>query len=155
MGRDRECSVEAVADWLGITPRTLHYYEEMGLIPEVKRTPGGHRVYDEETIERIEHILRLKDALGYSLQEIRSIFATEDQLKAYREKIQAGLEPELNVEMLTESVRLLEDVVRHIDEKMERLSAMRERYVDRLSRIQARLHREQAELGTRQDQVEG
>ncbi|WP_367305830.1 MerR family transcriptional regulator [Alicyclobacillus acidocaldarius] len=143
MDRDKAWTVEAVAERLGVTPRTLHYYEEKGLIPEVPRTPGGHRVYDEDTIERIEHILRLKEALGYSLQEIRSILSTEDQLKAYRARIAEGQEPEHNAQMLSESVRLLEDVVRHIDEKMLRLAAMREHYMDRLARIRARLEREE------------
>ncbi|AEJ42047.1 MerR family transcriptional regulator [Alicyclobacillus acidocaldarius] len=154
MDRDKLWTVEAAAERLGVTPRTLHYYEEMGLIPEVRRTPGGHRLYDEETIERMEHILRLKDALGYSLQEIRSILATEDQLKAYRERIASGHEPECNLHMLTESVRLLEDVVRHIDEKMARLAAMRERYVDRLTRIRDRLQREQSALQAAQEDEE-
>ncbi|WP_206831622.1 MerR family transcriptional regulator [Alicyclobacillus fructus] len=142
MGRDKAWTVEAVAERLGVTPRTLHYYEEMGLIPNVQRTPGGHRLYDEETIERIEHILRLKDALGYSLQEIRSILSTEDQLRTYRERIREGREPEHNLHMLEESVRLLEDVLQHIDEKMAKLAAMREQYLDRLARIRARLDRE-------------
>ncbi|MDI9260493.1 MerR family transcriptional regulator [Alicyclobacillus sendaiensis] len=144
MDRDKAWTVEAVAERLGVTPRTLHYYEEKGLIPEVPRTPGGHRVYDEDTIERIEHILRLKEALGYSLQEIRSILDTEDRLKTYRTRIAEGQEPEHNVEMLADAVRLLEDVVRHIDEKMTRLAAMREQYSDRLARIRARLQREEA-----------
>ncbi|WP_206880752.1 MerR family transcriptional regulator [Alicyclobacillus mali (ex Roth et al. 2021)] len=143
MDRGKLWTVEAVAERLGVTPRTLHYYEEKGLIPEVPRTPGGHRVYDEDTIERIEHILRLKEALGYSLQEIRSILFTEDQLKAYRARISEGREPEHNVQMLSESVRLLEDVIRHIDDKMMRLAAMREHYMDRLTRIRARLEREE------------
>ncbi|SIS83704.1 MerR family transcriptional regulator [Alicyclobacillus vulcanalis] len=145
MGREKQWSIEAVAERLGITPRTLHYYEEMGLIPEVARTPGGHRVYDEDVIERVEHILRLKDALGYSLQEIRAILEVEDQLRAYRERITSGESPALNARMLAESARLLEGVVNQIDEKMARLAAMRERYVERLTRIRARLELESSQ----------
>ena len=50
-------SVEEVAKKLNVTPRTLHYYEEMGLISAVTRTAGGHRIYDEPVVDKLNRIL--------------------------------------------------------------------------------------------------
>lgn len=149
MAMGKAWSVEAVAGRLGITTRTLHYYEEVGLIPPVQRTPGGHRVYDEATIARLEQILRLRDVLGYTLQEIREVMDVEDVLQGYRVQLEAGVKPEVRMDILEHSIQLLETVVAHIDEKVERLETMRQRYRERLARIEQKLakHRNEVDEG--------
>ena len=47
----------------GKTPRTLHFYEELGLLRPVSRTKGGFRLYGEETLLRVRWIERLQRAL--------------------------------------------------------------------------------------------
>lgn len=42
-----------VARKLGINPKTIRYYEEIGLIPEAARTPQGYRVYSQGEIDRV------------------------------------------------------------------------------------------------------
>ena len=54
----------------GKTIRTLHFYEEMGLLTPVERTKGGFRLYGRDAQARIHWIERLKE-LGFSLAEIR------------------------------------------------------------------------------------
>lgn len=54
----------------GRTARTLHFYEELGLLTPVGRTKGGFRIYDQDTLLRIHWISRLQD-LGFSLPEIK------------------------------------------------------------------------------------
>lgn len=54
----------------GKTVRTLHFYEEMGLLSPSQRTPGGFRLYGLDAEVRIHWIQRLQD-LGFSLGEIR------------------------------------------------------------------------------------
>jgi len=58
----------------GLSPRTLRYYEELGLLPGVRRRAGGRRVYGPEELERLRFIQRLK-ALGLSLEEVRELNA--------------------------------------------------------------------------------
>jgi DNA-binding transcriptional MerR regulator len=58
----------------GLSPRTLRYYEELGLLPGVRRRSGGRRVYGADEIERLRFIQRLK-ALGLSLAEIKELNA--------------------------------------------------------------------------------
>lgn len=59
---------------LGLSARTLRYYEELGLLPGVRRRAGGRRVYGADALERLRFIQRLK-ALGLSLAEIRELNA--------------------------------------------------------------------------------
>jgi DNA-binding transcriptional MerR regulator len=63
--------VAAAAARLGVSPRTLRYYEELGMLSPA-RTPGGHRLFGPEQIEAMERIARMQ-ALGLSLSTIRRI----------------------------------------------------------------------------------
>jgi DNA-binding transcriptional MerR regulator len=58
----------------GVSARTLRYYEELGLLPGVRRKAGGRRVYGPDELERLQFIQRLK-ALGLSLAEIKELNA--------------------------------------------------------------------------------
>jgi DNA-binding transcriptional MerR regulator len=63
-----------VCEITGLSPRTLRYYEELGLLPGVRRRAGGRRVYGPDELERLRFIQRLK-ALGLSLAEIKELNA--------------------------------------------------------------------------------
>jgi len=67
-------SISQVQDLTGLSPRTLRYYEELGLLPGVRRRAGGRRVYGADEIERLRFIQRLK-ALGLSLAEVKQLNA--------------------------------------------------------------------------------
>lgn len=69
-----DCSITEVCEKTGLSPRTLRYYEEIGLLPDVRRSEGGRRVYGPDALERLGFIRRLK-ALGLSLAEIRELNA--------------------------------------------------------------------------------
>jgi len=61
----------------GIQPKTLRYYDRVGLVRPANRTPAGYRVYDEEVLERL-HFIRRAKALGMSLADIRRILSVRD-----------------------------------------------------------------------------
>jgi DNA-binding transcriptional MerR regulator len=71
---DRDLSIAEVRSHAGVSARTLRYYEEMGLLPSVRRRAGGRRVYGADELERLGFISRLK-ALGLSLAEIKELNA--------------------------------------------------------------------------------
>ncbi len=76
-----------VADRLGVSPRTIKYYEEIGLLIPGERSPGGFRLYGEPDVERLQRILRLKD-MGFSLAAIREFTAVRDAAReATREAV--------------------------------------------------------------------
>lgn len=76
--REKELSrVGEVAEKLGVSPRTIKYYEELGLVRPEARSSGGFRLYGEEEVRRLERILRLK-GIGYSLATIQELLAVRD-----------------------------------------------------------------------------
>lgn len=67
-------SIREVCAKSGLTARTVRYYEELGLLPGVRRRAGSRRVYGSDELERLRFIHRLK-VLGLSLEEIRELNA--------------------------------------------------------------------------------
>src|SRR5712692_495474 len=61
-----------------IAPKTLRYYDRVGLVRPTTRTPAGYRVYGEDAVERLRFIRRAK-ALRMSLADIRRILAVRDE----------------------------------------------------------------------------
>jgi DNA-binding transcriptional MerR regulator len=70
--------IGAAAKLAGTTPRTIRYYEEIGLLPaSASRAGGAHRLYSDDDIERLREILRLKNLLGLSLDELKAVIEDE------------------------------------------------------------------------------
>jgi DNA-binding transcriptional MerR regulator len=63
-----------LAGQLGFNPKTIRYYEEIGLLPEPRRTPTGYRAYGPADLERLRFIAKAK-AIGLTLDEIGEILA--------------------------------------------------------------------------------
>lgn len=70
MARQRSYQVKEVAEIAGVSVRTLHHYDEVGLLSPRGRTDAGYRLYGEEDLLRLQQIL-LGRELGLSLEEIR------------------------------------------------------------------------------------
>ncbi len=69
-----ELSIRDVCARSGLSARTVRYYEELGLLPDVRRRSGGRRVYGAGELERLRFITRLK-VLGLALEEIGELNA--------------------------------------------------------------------------------
>ena len=67
-------TIAQVREITGLSARTLRYYEELGLLPGVRRRAGGRRVYGADEVERLRFIQRLK-TLGLSLAEVKDLNA--------------------------------------------------------------------------------
>ena len=67
-------AIAEVCERTGLSPRTIRYYEEIGLLPDIRRRTSGRRVYGADELERLGFISRLK-SLGLSLAEIRELNA--------------------------------------------------------------------------------
>ncbi|MDR0269030.1 MerR family transcriptional regulator [Paenibacillus sp.] len=61
-----------LAKSVGITVRTLHHYHQIGLLIPSHMTEGGHRLYTEEDVQKLYHIMALKN-FGFGLEEIRDM----------------------------------------------------------------------------------
>jgi len=67
-------TIREVCEKTGLSPRTVRYWEELGLLPGVRRRRGGRRDYGSEELERLRFIQRLK-TLGLSLAQIGELNA--------------------------------------------------------------------------------
>lgn len=68
-----------VAAAVGTTTRTIRYYEEIGLLGgDACRESGKHREYTEADVERLREVLRMKDLLGVSLEELKMLIDTQE-----------------------------------------------------------------------------
>jgi len=61
-----------VAERIGLSLRTIRYYEEVGLAVPSARSEGGFRLYVEDDVERLRVIMQMKP-LGFSLEEMREL----------------------------------------------------------------------------------
>jgi len=67
-------TIGEICERTGLSARTVRYYEELGLLPGVRRRAGGRRVYGRDEEERLRFVTRLK-ALGLTLAEIKDLNA--------------------------------------------------------------------------------
>lgn len=65
-------SIGEIAQIVGMTTRTIRYYEEIGLLNSIKRLEGGKRIYTDDDIRRLKFINRLK-VLGLSLNDMKEL----------------------------------------------------------------------------------
>jgi DNA-binding transcriptional MerR regulator len=76
--KEADMRIGALADELGLNPKTVRYYERIGLLPEPRRTPAGYRDYDETTADLVQFI-KAAQRLGLSLDAIRDIVTITDR----------------------------------------------------------------------------
>ncbi len=105
---NRQLRIGEVAELTGTTPRTIRYYEEIGLLgcaPE--RAQGKHRVYTQADVDRVREIIRLRDLLGLSLDQLKQLLEAESARAHLRDELAQTEEP-------AERKRILEELLAHI-----------------------------------------
>jgi DNA-binding transcriptional MerR regulator len=109
----RPLRIGELAERAGTTPRTIRYYEEIGLLGAAEdRGHGRHRSYDEEDVARLEHILLLRDLLGLSLEDLQRVVEAEDARATLRREWQGTEDPAMRL-------RIVEQALGHIGVQME------------------------------------
>ena len=72
MKREKLYKIGEVMEYTGLSRQTIHNYTLAGLIQEARRTPSGHRLYDELVFDRLEQI-KILQTKNYTLQQIKKI----------------------------------------------------------------------------------
>ena len=82
-------TVNEVSRLTGVSIRTLHYYDQIGLLPAAGHTASGYRLYDDAALERLQQILLFRE-LEFPLRDIREILqnSTFDREKALEQQIE-------------------------------------------------------------------
>ena len=114
-------SIGEVCERLGVSARTVRYYEELGLLPGVRRRAGGRRVYGADELERLRFIQRLK-ALGLSLAEIRELNAVHAIAGSTRAMLGRRLDDV--VARMEELARLRDEIAKYRARVASRLGAL-------------------------------
>ena len=132
-----ELRIGEVAKLTGTTPRTIRYYEEIGLLPAAgDRVPGAHRTYESGDVQRLTELLRLKDLLGVSLEELKELVSAEDARAALRREWKAGVEdPVRRREILDESLEHIAKQLELVRRRKREISRLEEELVARRRRV--------------------
>ena len=82
-------TVKEVSDLTGVSIRTLHYYDQLGLLPATGHTDSGYRLYDDAALERLQQILLFRE-LEFPLKDIQRILTNSafDRRKALAQQIE-------------------------------------------------------------------
>jgi DNA-binding transcriptional MerR regulator len=110
----RTLRIGEVAELTGVTPRTIRYYEEIGLLggEAAERAQGKHRVYTEADIERLREIVRLKELLGLSLEQLSQLLEAESARAHLRREYHQTEAP-------AERLRILGQLQEHIGNQLQ------------------------------------
>jgi DNA-binding transcriptional MerR regulator len=100
-------TVGAVARRVGVTPKTVRYYEARGLLPEPARGDNGYRYYTAETLNRLVFIRRAK-LLGLSLAEISDLVSIAEHGQCDRTQAELG---SILAQKIVECTRQIEDLI--------------------------------------------
>ena len=130
-----------VAELTGTTPRTIRYYEELGLLaPGADRPAGAHRAYDEADVERLRELLRLRRVLGLSLEELSELSAEESARAARLKEWHDGVDdPVRRREILEDAIGYVELQLSLVRRRREELDELEAELLAKRRRVRGRL----------------
>jgi len=141
---ERSYRIGDVAERVGVTTRTIRYYEELGLLGTASgRTKGAHRLYTEADITRLEELIRLRDLLGLTLEELVALAEAEEARAALRNQWAESATDSERARIVEAAIPLVERQLELVRARQDRLSE----FAGELSEKLRRLRKRRAELG--------
>jgi DNA-binding transcriptional MerR regulator len=130
-----------VAKLAGVTPRTIRYYEEIGLLPGAdEREPGAHRTYAQSDVDRLIELISLKNLLGISLGGLKDLVEAEDDRAALRREWHEGVDdPVRRREILERLDDHAERQLALVRARREEIATLEEELLSRRERIGRRM----------------
>jgi DNA-binding transcriptional MerR regulator len=123
-----------LAEKTGLTQRTLRYYEEVGLLAAPSRMAGGFRLYSPDDVARVEQVRQLKQVLGFSLAEIRTIVESQEQLSEIRSQYRSDPDVQHRRAMLDHAEGIVRGQLQVIEQKIGQMQTMRAELIEKLAR---------------------
>jgi len=134
----RYYQIGELANLVNLSPRTIRYYEEIGLLNSVKRIEGGKRVYTDKDLQRLKFIQRLKH-LGLTLSEMHELEAIYQIHRTNRKVLPRLLE-------------LLDNHASKIDERINNLIKLKKEILSYQEKIRQKLNLEmESQEGEKKD----
>jgi MerR family transcriptional regulator, repressor of the yfmOP operon len=126
---------------VGTTPRTIRYYEELGLLGEPSARPaGGHRTYTEADVTHVCELMRLRELLGLSLDELSRMVEAEETRAVLRAEFESGVtDADRLREILHEGLGHLELQLALVHRRQAELAGLEQDLATRRQRVLRRL----------------
>ena len=142
---ERTYRIGEVAEQVGVTTRTIRYYEELGLLgANSPRTKGGHRTYSGSDVARLGELIRLRDLLGLSLDELVALAEAEETRSTLRAQWHDDPTDRARVQILDQAIELTEQQLRLLQTRRKKLDEFAGELQEKLRTLRDR----RRELGT-------
>ena len=116
--------IQDAAELVGLTPRSIRYYEEMGLLSPSARSQGAYRLFDQLDLDRLRFIKGLRDDAGFSIAEIGRLLGDEAARRLAREALDATDDPAERRRILDGRLASIDGQLAGLCGKLARLEAM-------------------------------
>lgn len=138
--KDRTMRIGEVAELTGTTPRTIRYYEEIGLLGcEPAREQGKHRVYTQADVDRVKEVLRLRDLLGLSLEQLAQLVDAETARAEIRRELQTVEDPERRRSLREQALEHIASQLELVRVRMTELKALERELTQKQKLIRQRI----------------
>jgi DNA-binding transcriptional MerR regulator len=132
--------VGEVAAQTGTTPRTIRYYEEIGLLtPDCDRPKGVHRLYSAEDVARIREVVRLRDLLGLSLEQLGTLVEVESVRRHLKDEWAGATTVTDRRRILAAALQCADTQLELVQRRKEQLAQLEDEVRTRRDSIEARL----------------
>jgi DNA-binding transcriptional MerR regulator len=147
---ERALRIGEVAERVGVTTRTIRYYEELGLLPGPEpRSKGAHRQYGEPDVARLRELLRLRDLLGLTLEELVALADAEEARAALRDQWYGDPSDEERKAILDRAIELARQQLELVDARRRRLDDFADELTNKLAALEERRRELRAQGGVR------
>src|SRR5580765_8552777 len=116
--------IQEVAATLGLTARTIRYYEEIGLLTPAARSEGDYRLYDADDVDRLRFIKDLRDEAGFSLAEISRMLEDEAARARTRARFRSTSDTAERRAIVDDALARVDRQIELLQGKSDRLQAM-------------------------------
>jgi DNA-binding transcriptional MerR regulator len=141
----RPLRIGEVAERVGVTTRTIRYYEELGLLARGEgRSKGAHRTYPDADVTRLAELIRLRDLLGLSLDELIAVAEAEDARAALRDQWYGDPTDDERASIVKQGFEIVRQQLALVNsrrEKLDEFAADLEQRLERLAELRKELER--------------
>ena len=136
---ERTLRIGELAELVGVTPRTIRYYEELGLLATADaRSKGAHRQYTEADVARLRELIRMRDLLGLSLEELVTLVEAEEARAALRDRWHGDPTDEERIAILDHAIEIARDQLHLVDARRQKLDEFAGELKDKLATLRRR-----------------
>ncbi len=134
-----EMKIGEVSKVVGITPRTIRYYEELGLLPPIAHTDGGTRKYTSRDIARLTRIKELQTIFGFSLGDIKILLMAEDDYERLREEWKNTQSKKRQREIIQEAKKVNDSMLLEIEKRLIKMKSFKKELLEKAERLEVKL----------------